>query len=321
MNASINIKAAAGPRITIARAALFAFFVVASCASAAGADNVTVEPSQGWQGIQNAINNAAPGSTIVIKGGVYESARGLTIENKAVTLRGRGKVSIICTNMDDNVVWIGDAHGTHLENLHMTHRKPYASVSCLGNVVYLYGSRDVTLANCEMNGCGTVGVHAYNCDNLTVTGCYLHHNTLLAACLWESKGVTISGSRIEDNGGLIRKEGRTTVSLHGNSFARNVDYSSPEDIMRDAGAARGKTAKLTLNYQGAAGDNRFDFRDEGECQFLLKFSGDLKSEITKLNAGKGYRVLFVVEDQESIGGGCVIRGKITGIQLSGRGNN
>lgn len=72
---------------------------------------------------------------------------------------------VVSPNLSDTLTF-ADGDGIHLENLSFGHRP---AAVCMGGVLRFDRCGDVTVDDCDLFGCGTVGVTAKECVDLTVT--------------------------------------------------------------------------------------------------------------------------------------------------------
>lgn len=163
----------------------------------------TIKVKQG-ESLQTIFNTVKNGDTIVISAGIYETNEVLRLtEKKDITIKGTGFVDIIC-NYYVHVMIISKCTGIKLENLHMVHKLGATVDSCEGaNVVCIYYSNNIEIKNCELNGCGMIGIYAYDCPELTVTDCYIHSNTTAGIHLRmkesQPQKIIITNNRIINN--------------------------------------------------------------------------------------------------------------------------
>lgn len=104
-----------------------------------------------------------------IEAGLASASGYVSYDCKNTLIEGIGKVELICTDMDANVMWVGSDDIT-LRNLIMRHEPKTIDreVGCSGNVVTLDIGSNLTIENCELNGCGRVGLY-YNTGPVKVT--------------------------------------------------------------------------------------------------------------------------------------------------------
>lgn len=150
------------------------------------------------------------GDTLRILPGVYEFNASIEFWGlRNVVIEGQGEVELVCTSMNNNVLWLFNSEGIQLRNMKLRHTDPPEGLYCTGNVIGLDGCQDITIANCEINGCGAIGVYSYISNGLFLRGNHIHHNSFYAV---EFDGVgllsatdSISGLSFEDN--LIEMNG------------------------------------------------------------------------------------------------------------------
>ena len=140
--------------------------------------DITVGPNGDFQDIQEAIDYARNGETILIEEGIYEVDDSLYISGKSdITLKGDGYVDIIGQTYVHSLV-VENSSYIIIENLHLVHRMHAAVVNCGGaDVMRLENCDYVSISGCELNGCGNIGVHVLGCGNVDIINNYIHSNT------------------------------------------------------------------------------------------------------------------------------------------------
>jgi len=116
---------------------------------------------------------------VIIDEGTYYSETELFINGKSVIIKGKGKVNIYSKKLYTNVMWIsGD--NIIVKNLHMKHYKPggFGEQNCTGRVIAFDGASNITIENCDLNGCGLAGLHDnMGNSNILVKNNYIHNNS------------------------------------------------------------------------------------------------------------------------------------------------
>ena len=124
---------------------------------------------------------AENGDEIILREGVYELTRSIELwEKNDIVLRGEGLVKLICNDINDNVFWIVTCKRVRLENLHCTHTNPPEGAFCTGNVIAIDMCEDITIKDCDINGCGAIGVYNFGGRKITLKNNVIHDNTFWA---------------------------------------------------------------------------------------------------------------------------------------------
>ena len=117
---------------------------------------------------------------VVIDSGEYTNESGLWIDGDNIIITGEDGVSLYCSELYENVMWVL-GNNIVIDNLHMMHLMPGdpEDQNCSGRVIGFDGADSVTVINCDLNGCGLAGLH----DNLGngvvfVEHNYIHNNSL-----------------------------------------------------------------------------------------------------------------------------------------------
>ncbi len=182
------------------------------------------------QEIQKAIDKSQKGDVLLLKSGVYSVKYGLSIAYKEdLTIKGVGNVQILLDDPEDAVIEITKSSNIYVINIRASHKEPVKDPStqdspyvCTGHVITIEESKNVNILNCELNGCGTVGVAIYSSKKVLVNKCYIHNNSHAAIKLSNTKNINISQNRIENNKTVLNKElSNTNYSFSENTYKGN----------------------------------------------------------------------------------------------------
>ena len=174
---------------------------------------VYVGKTRKYKNLSEALD-AYPKGGVYIKmdSGIYEKDNEVWVRGNDLVIEGVGHVELHCRELYANVMWITGRNIT-VRNLHMKHHNPGnpEDQNCSGRVIGLDNASDILIEDCDINGCGLVGVH----DNLgnervTLRNNYIHYNSLapfgdIDGNIWmeevEDHPVFIfDGNRVENNG-------------------------------------------------------------------------------------------------------------------------
>jgi parallel beta-helix repeat protein len=156
--------------------------------------------------IQTAINQAKNGDVIQITAGLYKTKDVLTIQGKTnLVIKAQGVVDIICEEYV-HVLKIINSNNITIDGLHMVHSRNATPDGCgpQGNVIHIEQSDRITVQNCELNGCGYIGIYGEDLATLTVKNNYIHTNTSAGIHLYSYSEknptlVTIQNNRMYNN--------------------------------------------------------------------------------------------------------------------------
>jgi hypothetical protein len=127
-----------------------------------------------------------------------------------VAIIGEDGAELVCNSLTDNVLWIVSADRITVSGLSATHTMPSEEERCYGNVFAIDSCDSVTIRDCELSGCGAIGVYTFNCGEIMLLDNFIHDNTLWAVqheghnLLVEDNslpGLTMSGNTLVNNGG------------------------------------------------------------------------------------------------------------------------
>jgi len=175
------------------------------------AGTLKVGPNQQFSEIQEAINAAHDYDMIAIEPGKYRSNNQITINGRhGLIIEGasRDKVQILLTDPEQPVFRIENSTGIRIANIGARHDPPVKHMNCNGAVIWIIDTEYATISNCELNGCGSIGILSGNNLKLTIIDNYIHHNRDVGLSLSDTTGL-VKGNIIVDN--------RTSVSLWGDS--------------------------------------------------------------------------------------------------------
>ncbi|MDM8558549.1 right-handed parallel beta-helix repeat-containing protein [Candidatus Parabeggiatoa sp. HSG14] len=189
--------------------------------------------------LQQVIDSATSGTVIQLEETTCRYTEALRITGKEnLTIEGKGDVWIIVDDINDDVIKIQNSQRVFLKNIKARHQTPLEGFNCEGSVVSMFNSQQIWLTRCELNGSGSVGVHADASSEIVVNQCYIHHNTLAAFWLDDSDSIAIHNNTITENGSTIYglKAGniRMTDNIIGNNKGE-MGWSSPfsREIMEE----------------------------------------------------------------------------------------
>ena len=184
--------------------------------------------------LQELINNTPDG-------GVVEAPLGRYVLSTSLTIAGRNNLHVAFVpgtqvRVDDTaapVIAIENCKNVKVSGVRARHVKPLPEYRCHGEVVLITGSADIRIENCELNGCGAVGVKAVQ-SSAHIANCHIHHNTFNAIYLHSCVGVSVIGNIIEDNGNTLQAEGSSG------------DIQWSDNLVRDNGGYWQETRKPGL---------------------------------------------------------------------------
>ena len=179
--------------------------------SSARTATLTVGEGEQFATPQQAIDEVSDGDTILIRAGTYEFNESIELWGHTdIWILGEEGTRLVCDSEFDNVMWIVNCDRITVSGLTATHTEPTVDERCYGNVFGIDGCDDITIENCEINGCGAIGVYTNLVDGIVLRNNFFHDNTLWAVqhegndLLHEYHfldGLTMEGNTILNNGG------------------------------------------------------------------------------------------------------------------------
>ena len=175
--------------------------------------------------IQKVIDNAQDRSTVTIPFGEYWLTKGLVIKGrKSLVLTSQPGTKILVKDVNADVVSVLQSEEISIKNFHLRHVNPLLEYKCHGVVIRVKDSNDILITNCELDGCGAVGVSSWSSKNILVQNCHVHHNTFNAFYFQSCAGVKIQSSVVEDNGNFIQMYDTSSLEMRDNNIRRNGGY-------------------------------------------------------------------------------------------------
>jgi parallel beta-helix repeat protein len=191
--------------------------VLAAIMLALGCVRPMFAPTRAAVDLQMLLDRAPDSSRIEIPYGEYVLESGLTLSNRhGLTITARPGTRILVADVMEQIIDLTNSSSIWIENLYLRHVKPLAAYECHGACVNLQNCDRVTIANCELNGCGAFGVAASNCERVMIENCYIHHNTYAGIYLYECDAVTVQNNRIVNNAEVVSQLNVTNLMMSGN---------------------------------------------------------------------------------------------------------
>ncbi|MBN2587430.1 MAG: right-handed parallel beta-helix repeat-containing protein [Candidatus Fermentibacteraceae bacterium] len=237
----------------------------------ASAATLTVGEGLEYEDPHDALALVQDGDTVLILAGTYEFDQSLELWGRkdVAVIGGEGAV-LVCNSRTENVMWIVNSDRVTVSGLRATHTMPEAEERCYGNVFAIDSCDSVTVMNCDICGCGAIGVYTFNCGDVFLRNNFIHDNTLWAVqyegqnLLAEDSGIpglTMEGNTIVNNGGR-----RTDMVLSkGTSTGELVDITNDGGylVMVFTGSPRDRLSVCYLS-PGCRGPWLDIFRDPGD---------------------------------------------------------
>lgn len=181
--------------------------------------------AQRTDNLQALIDQTPDNTTLRIVKGKYIINQGLVIKGRVgLSVIAEPGTAILLTNLEQDVLTIEGSKHISLFNVLMRHHTPLTEYRCEGGVIRIDDSKDITIANSELNGCGAVGVSAQNTQSLTIEHCYIHNNSFNALYLSSVDGLRLWSNVIADNANTLQLYNVTDMQMSDNIITRNTGY-------------------------------------------------------------------------------------------------
>lgn len=175
------------------------------------------------ESLQEVLDSLPESAVMYIEQGIYVFDEGLVIDNLTeFSLIGDGEVWLLCSDTNSDVISVTNGGRITLENLKMRHVTPLEEYECHGAVVKADSTENVQLLDCELNGCGAVGLYAQDCSSVRVEFCYIHDNSWAGLYLAKVDQFHMSYSTITDNNCFLTGWQIGMMDLHDNTIANNT---------------------------------------------------------------------------------------------------
>lgn len=211
-------------------ATLFPVLFLAGCASPPGGvrdgrfeapeKNLSLQETD----LQRLVDKATDGSVVKIPLGRYRLSRPLKIAHRSdVHISFAPGTQVRGVDPHKAVVVIEHCRNVTLSGVRARHVNPLPDYHCHGPVVYVESSSGIRIENCELNGCGAIGVSA-NRSSLTIANCHIHHNTFNAFYFSKCEDVKVLGNIIENNANTFQAYRCGEMEFSDNLLRNNGGY-------------------------------------------------------------------------------------------------
>ena len=195
-----------------------------SAATVLGSAKVPTQSSDIEIDIRRLLIKSEDGDEIYIPRGTYIFSAALEISCDNLTIICEPGTQIFVSDVDENVINIHYVNNFHIENAHLSHLEPRENYNCHGKVIDIMSADGVTILNCDLNGCGAVGIIARQSDNLLIQNCWIHENTFNAIYLQSCSDVLLLSNLIENNANLFQIYDTNDFQASDNLIRNNGGY-------------------------------------------------------------------------------------------------
>lgn len=176
-------------------------YLLVSFEVTAFAATLRVGENQQFKTVQEAVMASNDFDTILIEPGIYRSDHTIQITGRqGLVIEGAGsdKVHLVITDLIAAVIGVERSSGIRIAGVNAYH-DPQADYSpCAGAVIQLSYSNNTTIIDNELNGCGSIGVSAYDSQQVNVIHNNIHHNSYAGLNFYRSTGL-VQGNTIANN--------------------------------------------------------------------------------------------------------------------------
>ena len=179
------------------------FLAMVCSISCRDSPNAKVLKINNEQGLYAFLEKNTDVSVVELENRIYKLDRPLIFNRlKNITINGNDAV-LILDLLDSDVMKIEECENLVINNIKALHVEPSGPVGCTGNVIVINGGSNITISNSEINGCGVVGVAAYDSEDLKIIRNYIHKNSSFSI-IYMGPSVAIKYNKFENNGNKNR---------------------------------------------------------------------------------------------------------------------
>jgi len=170
--------------------------------------------------VEDFIKSIGSNKKIILKPGVYDlssvdqntdlqdgvtwesvtDGKELNIRNISdLTIEGsmEGKTEILVKPRYAQILKFEDVSNITIRNITAGHTP--AEYMCDAGVITFQNSEDIIINNCELYGCGSVGLSLYNVERLDMTNSNINHCSLRAVQIYDSRDINLRQSKISNH--------------------------------------------------------------------------------------------------------------------------
>ena len=173
-----------------------------------------VGPEESLKDPQMALENAQSNDTILIREGEYRRESFMLQSKEFLVILGEN-AQLLGTDPYGSVLMVSGCNSLIISGLKMRHELGAQWEICFGGVLEIASCRDVLITDCEMNGCGAIGLDVFGSSGVACVNSYIHHNNRSALRYeWHQvndpdsmkfDGLLMHNNRFADNGTVIFK--------------------------------------------------------------------------------------------------------------------
>lgn len=148
------------------------------------------------------------------------------ISNLTIEGMDTGKVEIKVTPRYAEIINFTGCSNINIKNIVAGHTP--APYECNAGVLGFNNSNDISIADSELYGCGSVGLDLHYVNRLNVSNCTIDHCSLRAIYIYKSEDITFTGSKIvnhEAYSNIVDLYSAKNVSFSGCEFSGNNKFS------------------------------------------------------------------------------------------------
>ncbi|MCF4969142.1 pectinesterase family protein [Nostoc sp. CMAA1605] len=183
-----------------------------------------------YQTITEAIANAQPNTSIMVRPGFYQES---IVINKPITIIGDGsKADIVIESPDSNCILMETDtatvsgltlrctagknnkkfYGVDISQGQLTLENCDITSDSLACIAIYHATADAIIRNCEIHDGKASGIFVYDHGQGRIENCYLYSNTLSGITIQDGGNPTVERCRIRDGGILIDQNGKGSIN-------------------------------------------------------------------------------------------------------------
>lgn len=161
------------------KSALISIGILFLAFSSTSARTWLVGPDESFRHPSVVFEEMGSGDTVVIRKGVYKTESFVIREKQDIVILGE-EAELLGIEPYGTVMSLYGCQNIVLSGLRMRHELGAQWEVCFGGVLEIGDSQNILVINCEMNGCGAIGLDVYSSSGVVCTNSSIHHNNRFA---------------------------------------------------------------------------------------------------------------------------------------------
>lgn len=171
-----------------------------------------VGPGEQFTHPNEAFSQMTSSDTVLIRQGQYHAKFFRVGQKNNIVIIGED-AELLGTDFYGSVFMVDGCTNVVISGIRMRHEFGSQWEICYGGVLEIAGCKNVLIQDCEMNGCGAIGLQVYSSTGVVCTGSHIHHNNRAAIRvpegefndpgLMQFEHLLLFDNHFHDNGNLV----------------------------------------------------------------------------------------------------------------------